>query len=104
MFIALATTLLQIATPDHVRGRVLALYWGSSGGVMAFSNLATGRLADGFGTGAVLALPGLAFVVVTVLTLCAPPLRKIYGRGLAITPVPSVPGAGRRPSREVASG
>jgi len=38
---SLATTWLQIATPDHVRGRVLALYWGSSGGVMAFSNLAT---------------------------------------------------------------
>ena len=91
MFIALATTLLQIATPDHVRGRVLALYWGSSGGVMAFSNLATGRLADGFGTGAVLALPGLAFIVVTVLSLCVPPLREIYGRGLAITPVPSGP-------------
>ena len=104
MFIALATTLLQIATPDHVRGRVLALYWGSSGGVMAFSNLATGRLADGFGTGAVLALPCLAFVVVTVLTLCAPPLREIYGRRLAITAVPSVPGAGRRPTREVTSG
>jgi hypothetical protein len=36
MFIALATTLLQIATPDHVRGRVLALYWGSGSGVMGF--------------------------------------------------------------------
>jgi hypothetical protein len=95
--------LLQIATPDHVRGRVLALYWGSSGGVMAFSNLATGRLADGFGTGAVLALPGLAFIVVTVLSLCAPPLREIYGRGLA-TAAASVPGAGRRPTREVTSG
>ena len=71
---------------------------------MAFSNLATGRLVDGFGTGAVLALPGLAFIVVTVLTLCVLPLREIYGRGLAITPVPSVPGAGLRPSREVTSG
>ena len=76
--IALATTLLQIATPDHVRGRVLALYWGSSGGVMAFSNLATGRLADGFGAGAMLALPGLAFIAVTVLTLCAPPLVDLW--------------------------
>ena len=85
MFIALATTLLQIATPDHVRGRVLALYWGSSGGVMAFGNLATGRLADGFGAGTMLALPGLAFIAVTVLTLYAPPLRGIYGRRLAGT-------------------
>jgi MFS family permease len=103
MFIALATTLLQIATPDHVRGRVLALYWGSTGGVMAFGNLATGRLADGFGAGPMLALPGLAFIAVTVLTLCASPLREIYGRRLATSAVPSAPEAGRRPSREVTS-
>jgi MFS family permease len=92
VFIALATTLLQIATPDHVRGRVLGLYWGSTGGVMAVSNLATGRLADGFGAGPVLALPGLAFGAVTVLTLCAPTLRQIYGRRLASTAVPSAVG------------
>jgi MFS family permease len=103
MFIALAMTLLQIATPDHVRGRVLALFWGLSGGVMAFGNLATGRLVDGFGAGAVLALPGLAFIAVTVLTLCALPLRGIYGRRLATAAVPSAPGAGRGPSREVTS-
>jgi len=80
MFIALATTLLQIATTDHVRGRVMGLYWGSTGGVMAVSNLATGRLADGLGAGTMLALPGFAFVAVTLLTLCAPTLREIYGR------------------------
>ena len=96
MFIALATTLLQIATPDHVRGRVLGLYWGSTGGVMAFSNLATGRLADGFGAGPMLALPGLAFGAVTVLTLCAPALREIYGRRLASTAAPSAIGRLRR--------
>jgi predicted MFS family arabinose efflux permease len=90
MFIALATTWLQIATPDHVRGRVLALYWGSGSGVMGFSNLAFGRLADGFGAGPVLALPGLAFIAVTALTLCAPTLRDIYGQRLATSAGPSV--------------
>jgi len=80
VFIALATTLLQIATPDHVRGRVMGLYWGSTGGVMAVSNLATGRLTDGFGAGPMLALPGLVFGAVTFLTLCAPTLRAMYGR------------------------
>ena len=79
VFIALATTLLQIATPDHVRGRVLGLYWGSTGGVMAISNLATGHLADELGAGTMLALPGLVFGALTVLTLCAPTLREIYG-------------------------
>jgi MFS family permease len=95
MFIALATTLLQIATPDHVRGRVLGLYWGSTGGVMAVSNLATGRLADGLGAGTMLALPGLAFVAVTVLTLSAPTLRAIYGRRLASSAGPSAIGRSR---------
>ncbi len=87
MFIALATTLLQIATADHVRARVLGLYWGSTGGVMAVSNFVTGRLADGLGAGLMLALPGAAFVVVTLLTLCAPTLREIYGRRPANTAV-----------------
>jgi len=93
VFIALATTSLQIATPDHVRGRVLGLYWGSTGGVMAISNLATGRLADWLGAGPPLALPGLAFGALTVLTLCAPTLRGIYGRRLAGTTTP--PAIGR---------
>jgi len=83
MFIALATTLLQVATRDDVRGRVLGLYWGSTGGVMALGNLATGRLADVLGAGPMLALPGLAFAAMTVLTLRAPTLREIYGRRLA---------------------
>jgi hypothetical protein len=60
---------------------------------MAFSNLATGRLADGFGAGTMIALPGLTFIVVTVLTLCASPLREIYGRRLTAAAVPSAAGA-----------
>ncbi len=89
MFIALATTLLQVATPDHVRGRVLALYWGSGSGVMGISNVAIGRLADRFGAGPMLALPGLAFIAVTLLTLCASTLRDIYGQRRATTAGPS---------------
>jgi hypothetical protein len=92
MIIALATTLLQIATPDHLRGRVLALYWGSASGVMGVSNLATGRLADVFGAGPMLALPGLAFAVVTGFTLWVPTLREIYGRRLASSAMPSATG------------
>src|SRR5580765_1702893 len=100
VFIALATTLLQIATPDHIRGRVLGLYWGSTGGVMAVSNLVTGRLTDELGAGPTLALPGLAFGAVTILTLCAPTLREIYGSRLAMNAVPSPIGSLRAPGWE----
>src|SRR5262245_8470623 len=89
MFIALATTLLQIATRDDVRGRVLALYWGSTGGVMALANLATGRLTDAWGAGPALAVPGLAFAAMTVLTLAVPTVREIYRRRVADTAAPS---------------
>ena len=86
-FIALATTSLQVVTPDHVRARVMALYWGSTGGVMAISNLATGRLADWIGAGPTLALPGVAFGAVTIATLWAPTLRAVYRRRRASAPL-----------------
>src|SRR5262249_18227136 len=89
MFIALATTLLQIASPDHVRGPGLGVFWGLGCGVMGVSNLALGHLVDEFGAGLMLAVPGLAFVAVTILTLFAPTLREIYGRRRAVAPVPS---------------
>jgi MFS family permease len=87
MFIALATTSLQLATPDHVRGRVLGLYWGSTGGMMAIGNLLTGRLTDVFGVQVVLAVPGIAFAAITIVTLLAPALRALYGRRVAVTAI-----------------
>jgi hypothetical protein len=63
---------------------------------MGVSNLATGRLADAFGAAPMLALPGLVFVAVTVLTLGAPTLREIYRRRLASAAGPSAIGTLRR--------
>ena len=83
MFIALATTSLQMIIPDHIRGRVLGLYWGTTGGMMAFGNLAVGRWADRWGVGPVLAIPGILFVAMTFLTLLTPTLRAIYRRRAA---------------------
>jgi hypothetical protein len=76
-------------TPDHVRGRVLALYWGLSGGVMGIGNLVVGWLADSAGVAPALALPGLAFVIITFLTLSAPTVRGLYGRRVAVRPAPA---------------
>jgi MFS family permease len=83
MFMALTNTFLQVATPDHVRGRVLSVYLMVGGGVMAFANLATGRLADAYGVTPVLAIPALAFVLVVVLSALGPSLRGMYLRRTA---------------------
>jgi predicted MFS family arabinose efflux permease len=80
MFMALTNTFLQLMTPDRVRGRVLGIYLMVGGGVMAFANLATGRLADAYGVTPVLALPALAFIAIATLSLLGPSLRGVYQR------------------------
>jgi hypothetical protein len=63
---------------------------------MGVSNLAVGRLVDGFGAAPMIALPGLVFIAMTVLTLCIPTLRAIYGRRRAAAATPSaIPGLPR---------
>ena len=79
-FFTLTTTMAQLAAPDHVRGRVLALYWGSSGATMGFGALMLGGLADRYGLGLALSLPGLIFAAITVLALAVPAARPLYGR------------------------
>jgi len=83
MFMALTNTFLQLVTPDRVRGRVLSLYLMVGGGVMAFANLASGRLADAYGVMPVLALPAAAFMVVVAVSVLGPSLRGVYGRRTA---------------------
>ena len=84
MFMALTNTFLQFATPDHVRGRVLSVYLMVGGGVMAFANLATGRLADAYGVTPVLAVPALGFMLVVALSALGPSLRGVYVRRTAL--------------------
>ena len=79
-FFTLTTTMAQLAAPDHVRGRVLALYLGSSGATMGFGALMLGGLADRYGLGLALSLPGLIFAAITVLALAVPAARPLYGR------------------------
>ncbi|MGE0540991.1 MAG: MFS transporter [Dehalococcoidia bacterium] len=83
IFMALTNTILQIVTPDWVRGRVLSIYLMVGGGVMAFANLVTGRLADAYGVTLVLALPALAFMAIVALSLLGPPIRRVYLRRAA---------------------
>lgn len=79
-FMSLTNAALQTATPDRYRGRVLSLYLMIGGGIMAFGNLATGYLADNYGTLPTLALPAVAFTAVIALSLGGSTLRAVYGR------------------------
>jgi MFS family permease len=82
MFMALSAVLLQEVVPDAIRGRVMSLYLMAAGGIMAIMNLGFGALADHLGTPVLFAVPGLAFVAFTVLSLATGPhLRRIYRTG-----------------------
>ena len=82
MFMALSAILLQEVVPDHIRGRVMSLYLMSAGGIMAIMNLGFGAFADRYGAPVLFALPGAAFVVITLVTVFAGSnLRHIYRTG-----------------------
>ncbi len=84
-FMALSAVLLQEAVPDAIRGRVMSLYLMSAGGIMAIMNLAFGTLADWTGSPVLFAIPGAAFVVITLVSmLTGPDLRRIYRTGRTV--------------------
>jgi predicted MFS family arabinose efflux permease len=60
----------------------MSLYLMSAGGIMAIMNLSFGALADWTGSPVLFAVPGAAFVVITLLSmLTGPDLRRIYRTG-----------------------
>ena len=63
MFMALTITYVQLATPDQFRGRVSSLYILHAGGIMAFSNLGYGELADTFTAPIILVITGGLFLI-----------------------------------------
>ncbi|MBI2760118.1 MAG: MFS transporter [Chloroflexi bacterium] len=79
-FMALTNAVLQTATPDRYRGRVLSLFLMIGGGVMAFGNLAAGYLGDAWGAEPVLLIPALAFAGIVLITISGQTLRGVYRR------------------------
>jgi MFS family permease len=71
-FLATTNSRLQTVTPDHLRGRVMALYMQAFAGVSPIGNVQAGVLATLFGapwsmaTGAIIA--GLALVAISLVT------------------------------------
>ena len=59
---ALTNTYVQTIAPDRLRGRIASLYTLHAGGIMAFSNLGYGFMADVFSAPQVLLVTAVVFV------------------------------------------
>jgi MFS family permease len=85
MTMAMAGVFLQEVVDDSVRGRVMSLYLMSAGGIMAFSNLGLGTLADITGAPVLFMIPGLIFVAIVLVSIVmSTDLRRIYGNGTVL--------------------
>ena len=80
-FMTITHTMIQSVVPDRLRGRVSGMYTVHVGGMMAVGNLVNGFLADYIDAAFVLAVSGIAFSVVMVITWQMPYVRGIYRRG-----------------------
>ena len=81
-FMALTNTYVQTLAPDRLRGRISSLYTLHAGGIMAFSNLGYGFIADVFSAPPILIVTGVIFIVVlTSVSAGQPVLRQVYRTG-----------------------
>jgi len=85
-YMAIAGAIVQMASPDAIRGRVMSVYLWHIGGMMATFNLVNAALADDFGVAPVLVVAGLAFTVSIVASVAVRPLRRLYFEGEAGVP------------------
>lgn len=77
IYLASNTTLVQLAAPDELRGRVMSVFM-MTFGLMSLGALPQGLLADWLGAPAVISMSGfLAFVVVIVFAIRAPAIRRL---------------------------
>jgi MFS family permease len=83
-YTANANAAVQLASPDHIRGRVLGLYYYAWNGLAPFGALVVGWLCDRGGTELAFGVGGSAAVVMTALgaaLIRRPPTRR---RGLGV--------------------
>ncbi|MCC7371610.1 MAG: MFS transporter [Chloroflexi bacterium] len=77
IYLASNTTLVQLAAPDELRGRVQSVFM-MTFGLMSLGSLPQGFLADWFGAPAVVSGSGLlAFLVVIVYAIRNPAIRRL---------------------------
>ena len=81
-FMAITNTYVQSIAPDRLRGRISSLYVMHAGGVMAFSNLGYGFIADRLTVPPIFVVTGLTFIIIMLVSYAAEPmLRRVYTTG-----------------------
>jgi len=81
-FMALSGALIQVASPDELRGRVMSIYLLFAGGLMAWVNLVNGALADVWHVPLLFLLPAGAYLgILGVMYLTRQPMRSIFRDG-----------------------
>ena len=81
-FMTIATIMIQAVAPDALRGRITSIYLIHAGGLMSFSYFANGFLADTYTPARILAVGGIAFLLVTVSSFLVRTPRLIYKQGV----------------------
>jgi len=77
-FMIISHTLIQTLSPNHIRGRIAGVYAMYLGGSMALFNFLNGLYADFFDPGYSIAIQGIIFVLIVILTRKNYILRSIY--------------------------
>jgi MFS family permease len=67
-FMIIVHTIIQIMSPDYVRGRIAGVYSMYVGGSMAFFNFINGLTADYFDPGYSIAIQGLIFIIIILIS------------------------------------
>ena len=80
VFQATCNTMLQITTPDALRGRVMSLYAFTFAGVTPFGSIVVGMIAERFGASVACAFGGgFGFLSVALLTVLWRPRAGVAG-------------------------
>ena len=88
-FTANSNTVLQLASPDHIRGRVLGLYYYAWNGLAPFGALLVGWMIDTGGTELAFAVGGAAALVMTVVGAVAVKHPRGAAKPLRVAAVPA---------------
>ena len=82
---------IQLASPDHIRGRVLGLYYYAWNGLAPLGALIVGWMSDRGGTQLAFAVGGVSVIVMSVLgALAVKPPKRFSQRAVRVEPAEQI--------------